>query len=168
MTSMEKAMITHAKTRLLNLLKSMLKEGMSLEKISLCIAMGIALGIFPVLGMTTLLCTLAAFALRLNLPAIQTVNYLVYPLQIVLLAPFYGISGWLVKPQGRDLIAEDLIALLRNDFWGSMAGLWDLMLYAILMWLAVSPFIVLILYMALKPVIGSLRIFRARQLKAES
>lgn len=157
-------MTARAKTRLLNLLKSMLKEGMSLEKISLCIAMGIALGIFPVLGMTTLLCTVAAFALRLNLPAIQAVNYMVYPLQIILLAPFYGIGAWWVNHQGRHLIAGDLIALLSDDFWGSVAGLWDLMLYAILTWLVISPFIVLILYMALKPLIGSLNVFRGRRL----
>jgi hypothetical protein len=33
--------------------------------------------------------------LRLNLPAIQAVNYLVYPLQIVLPAPFYSAGNWL-------------------------------------------------------------------------
>jgi uncharacterized protein (DUF2062 family) len=47
------------------------------RKISLCIALGFALGVFPVLGMTTLLCAFSAFALRLNLPAIQVVNFLV-------------------------------------------------------------------------------------------
>ena len=63
-------MIRAVKTKILNLVKSMLKEGMSLRKISLCIAVGIVLGIFPVLGTTTLLCTVAALPLRLNLPAI--------------------------------------------------------------------------------------------------
>jgi hypothetical protein len=43
-------MITSIKTKLVRLIKSLLKEGMSLEKISLCIALGVALGIFPVLG----------------------------------------------------------------------------------------------------------------------
>ena len=79
-------MIRAVKAKILNLVKSMLKEGMSLRKISLCIAVGIVLGIFPVLGTTTLLCTVAALALRLNLPAVQIVNYMVYPLQLVLLA----------------------------------------------------------------------------------
>jgi len=153
-------MITAVKTKILNLVKSMLKEGMSLRKISLCIAVGIVLGIFPVLGTSTLLCTVAALALRLNLPAIQIVNYMVYPLQLVLLAPFYGTGSWLFKQQDWPLIGTDLIGLQQNDFWGSMAGLWDLTLYAILTWLVISPLIFLLLYSASKPVIRALATYR--------
>ncbi len=88
-------MTGRAREKLLNLIKSLLKEGMSLKKISFCIALGIALGIFPVLGTTTLLCTIAAFSLRLNIPVIQVANYGVYPLQLILLAPFYSAGSWL-------------------------------------------------------------------------
>ena len=134
----------------------MLKEGMSLRKIALCISLGFALGIFPVLGATTLLCTAAALTLRLNLSAIQVVNYMVYPLQLVMLAPFYGVGNWLFKQQGLPLIKTDLIGLLQNDFWGSMANLWDLTLYAILTWMAISPLLILMLYNASKPLIRTL------------
>ena len=134
----------------------MLKEGMSLRKIALCISLGFVLGIFPVLGATTLLCTVSALSLRLNLPAIQVVNYMVYPLQLVMLAPFYGVGNWLFKQQGLPLINADLIGLLQNDFWGSMANLWDLTLYAILTWVAISPLLILMLYSASKPVIRTL------------
>ena len=151
------------KTKLLNLVKSMFKEGMSLKKISLSLALGVGLGIFPVLGMTTLLCTFAAFALRLNLPAIQAVNLVVYPLQIILLAPFYGAGSWLFGKQGWHVISENMIELLRNDFWGSIANLWDLTLYAVFTWLIVSPFLVLLLYSTLKPLISTLTVLRAQR-----
>ena len=131
----------------------MLKEGMSLRQISLCIALGVSLGIFPVLGMTTLLCTIAAFAFRLNLPAIQVVNYMVYPLQLILLAPFYGTGSWLFKHPGGHMAHESLIYLFQNGFWTSLANLWDLTRYAIFAWLILSPFLVLVLYSLLKPVI---------------
>jgi uncharacterized protein (DUF2062 family) len=153
-------MIRAIKTKILSLVKSMLKEGMSLRKIALCIALGIVLGIFPVLGATTLLCTVAALSLRLNLPAIQVVNYMVYPLQLVMLAPFYGTGNWLFKQQGWPLIDTDWIGLLQNDFWGSIANLWDLMLYAILTWLVISPLLFLLLYSASKPVIRALASYR--------
>lgn len=146
-------MISAIKTKILNLAKSMLKEGMSLRKIALCLALGTVLGIFPVLGATTLLCTVAALFLRLNLPAIQVVNYVVYPLQLVMLAPFYGIGSWLFKQPGWHVVEGSLIDLIRNDFWGSMANLWDLTLYAILTWLVISPLLILLLYSASKPVI---------------
>jgi uncharacterized protein (DUF2062 family) len=153
-------MIRAIKTKILSLVKSMLKEGMSLRKIALCIALGIVLGIFPVLGATTLLCTVAALSLRLNLPAIQVVNYMVYPLQLVMLAPFYGTGNWLFKQQGWPLIDTDWIGLLQNDFWGSIANLWDLTLYAILTWLVISPLLFLLLYSASKPVIRALASYR--------
>jgi uncharacterized protein (DUF2062 family) len=67
----------------------LLKQGITPHKIALGLALGIVLGIFPVIGMTTLLCTVAAFLFRVNLPAIQVANYLVAPLQLALLLPFY-------------------------------------------------------------------------------
>ena len=138
----------------------MLKEGMSLKKIALCIALGFVLGIFPVLGATSLLCTVAALALRLNLPAIQVVNYIVYPLQLVLLAPFYGTGSWLFNQPGWHVVEGSLIDLIRNDFWGSLTKLWDLTLYAILTWLVISPLLILLLYSATKPVIRALAAHR--------
>lgn len=134
----------------------MLKEGMSPRKVSLCIALGVALGIFPVLGMTTLLCTIAAVVLRLNMPAIQMVNFIVYPIQLILLAPFYGIGSWLFDHPGWHLSKGSLIDLIRNDFWGSMANLWDLTLYAILTWLVISPLVIVVLYITFKPLIHAL------------
>jgi uncharacterized protein (DUF2062 family) len=135
--------------------KSLLRKGMEPEKIAFCIAFGIALGIFPVLGASSLLCLLAAFALRLNLPAIQAINYLVYPLQIILIAPFYGFGGWLFGQQGRLSGGEGLVYRLQNDFWKTIADIWDLTLYAIFTWLIISPFLVLLLYIISKPLIGS-------------
>src|SRR5271155_6084176 len=75
--------------RLVRPVLDLLRQGVTPEKIALSVALGVALGVFPVLGSTTALCALAALVLRLNLPAIQVVNYFVYPLQIGLLIPFF-------------------------------------------------------------------------------
>jgi RNA polymerase sigma factor (sigma-70 family) len=48
---------------------------------------------------------------------------------------------------------ESLIYLFQNGFWASLANLWDLTRYAIFAWLILSPFLVLVLYSLLKPVI---------------
>ena len=141
----------------------MLMQGLSVHKAALCLAVGITLGIFPVLGMTTLLCTAAAFALRLNLPAIQLVNYMAYPVQLALLMPFYSVGRWLFKSEGWLLPDENLIALLKNDFWGSMTRLWDLTLYAILTWTVICPILVILLYLLFKPVIKFLFDMRKAQ-----
>ncbi len=75
--------------KIVNPILDLLRQGITPEKIALSIALGLTLGVAPVLGSTSILCLLAAFVLGLNLPAIQLVNYLVYPLQLALLAPFF-------------------------------------------------------------------------------
>src|SRR6266851_3505207 len=77
------------KRRLVRPILDLLRQGVTPEKIALSVAMGAALGMLPALGLSTTLCAIAAFALRLNLPAIQIVNYFVYPAQIALLVPFF-------------------------------------------------------------------------------
>ena len=61
--------------RVVDPLLSLLRQGLSPERLALSVAVGIALGVLPVLGTTTLLCTLAAILFRLNVPAMQLVNY---------------------------------------------------------------------------------------------
>ena len=102
-------MFTRTKTKISGTLKTLLQTGMSVQKISLCIAFGIVLGIFPVLGATTLLCAVAAFILRLNLPAIQVVNYVVYPLQIFLLVPFYILGSWIFRVKNSQIIENNVV-----------------------------------------------------------
>jgi len=73
-----------------------LRQGISPRRLALTLALGFAVGCFPVVGIPTALCALLALALRLNLPAIQAANYLVMPLQILLIVPFVRLGGWLL------------------------------------------------------------------------
>lgn len=77
-----------------------LKEGVSVETLALSIAIGFALGICPLFGVPTVLCAVAAVVLRLNFPAVQLVNYLVYPLQILLAWPFARLGTLLFGGSG--------------------------------------------------------------------
>ena len=54
------------------------------------------------------------------------------------------------------MFEENIIEVLKKDFWGSMADLWDVTLYAVFAWLIISPFLILLLYILLKPVIQRL------------
>jgi uncharacterized protein (DUF2062 family) len=73
-------------------LMAQLTQGVTPHHLALSCALGTVLGIFPILGSTTLLCFLAGVLLKLNQPAIQAVNYLVYPVQLLCLPIFirYG------------------------------------------------------------------------------
>lgn len=58
----------------------LLKQGMTPEKLAFTVAIGAVLAVFPVLGSTTILCTLAAMVLGLNLPVIQVGRHVNIPI----------------------------------------------------------------------------------------
>ena len=131
----------------------LLKQGISPEKIALCMAIGIVLSIFPVIGVTTLMCAIAAIVLHLNLPAMQIVNYLAYPLQIALLIPFFQLGAWLFGVEPLPLSAQDLITMFKADFRGSLHQLWGTTLHAIVAWTLICLPTTAGLYYILRPVI---------------
>src|SRR5208283_1264779 len=71
-----------------------LRQGISPHQLALTLALGFAIGCFPILGVTTAICAVLAVALRLNLPAIQAANYAAMPLQLALVLPFVRLGGW--------------------------------------------------------------------------
>ena len=94
--------------------------------------MGLALGVCPVVGCPTLFCALAAIFLRVNLPAIQFVNYLASPLQIALLLPFVRLGGWLFRGDqaAYNVITAALHALVA---WFCVCAPAGLLLYGLLL-----------------------------------
>jgi len=112
----------------------LLKQGVSPEKIALTIALGISLGVVPVLGSTSALCGIVALRLRLNLPAILAVNWAVYPLQIALLIPFLRAGAWLFRVDGPKLTVVQILSMIRTSVWHTIVTLWSATLHALVVW----------------------------------
>lgn len=135
-----------SKNRLIAPFIELLRQGMSPEKIALTIALGIMLGVTPVLGSTTLLCTLAAITLRLNLPAIQFVNAVVYPLQIILLIPFFKLGAFLFRTNAAAISLKGIEAMIHAGIWNAIGSLWILTLHALAIWAALGAIMTALLY----------------------
>ena len=133
------------------------RQGLTPEKLSFTIALGITLGVIPVLGSTALLCTLAAIAFRLNLAAIQIVNWLVYPLQLILLIPFYRIGGWIFRTPPSELSAVHILSLIRTNVLHAIATLWTITIHAVVAWLVLGSIATGLLYLLLVPVLCGMR-----------
>lgn len=143
--------------RLILPILNLLQQGITPEKVALSIAFGIALGVFPVIGATTLLCAAAAIVLRLNLPAIQLVNYFVYPLQIALLLPFIRFGEFLFRVrQPMPFSITQILEMIATSIPNAVATLWTATMHAIAAWLLVGPLAVLVFYAALAPVLRRL------------
>lgn len=125
---------------------NVLKQGTSPEELALCVSGAIILGVFPVLGSTTLLITLFAIAFRLNLPTAQIINYLIYPLQLILLIPFMKFGESIFGIAETNYTFSQIYDMLMGNFWGSIKQLLDVTFQAILAWLIILPFVLTISY----------------------
>src|SRR5262249_34906991 len=131
----------------------LLPQGVTPEKIALSIALGLVLGVFPALGTTTTLCALAALVLRLNLPAIQIINYFVYPLQIALLIPFFRLGERLFHAPHLPLSVPQIYAMIHASMGEAIRFLWTTTWHAIVVWCLVAPVCAATVYAVLVPVL---------------
>lgn len=131
----------------------LLKQGITPEKISLCIALGVMLGVFPVLGSTMILCTIASFAFKLNLPLIQLISYLVYPMQILFLIPFIRFGEWMLNVSPFPISIEALVDMIKTDIWQTIITFWDATMHGIFGWLIISCIMIPLLYFAFLPLL---------------
>ncbi len=138
--------------RLVAPLIAFLQQGLSPEKLSLCVALGVTLGTFPVLGSTTILCTVAAVALRLNMPAIQLINYFAYPLQLVLFIPFIRAGEFLFRQPPLPIDLVQIFSMLQADMFGAIQSLWWTNMRAIVAWSLAAPPAGFAIYFILRPI----------------
>ena len=134
----------------------LLSQGTSPEKIALSISFGLVLGVFPSLGWTTLLCFLAAVIFRLNLPAVQLVNFFVYPLQLVMLIPFIRAGEFLFHGGRLSLSVNQILAMIKTDVWHAIHVLWIATVHAVAVWTLLAPLAICLLFVILSPILRRL------------
>ena len=134
----------------------LLTQGITPEKIALSIAFGLVLGMFPALGWSTLLCLVLALWLKLNVPAMQLVNYLAYPLQLALLVPFLRAGEFLFRAPRLAISLPQILAMVKANVWHAITSLWAATMHAIVAWALVAPVAVWVIYKILAPILKRL------------
>ncbi len=120
--------------------------GITAKKLALTAALGICLGTIPLLGATSLLCMLAAIAFRLNMPAIQAVNYVVYPVQLLLYIPYLKMGTHIFSTTEFNYSLSEIMQMLKSNLWKTMSDFIYINLYGLLLWLIISPAIFILSY----------------------
>ncbi len=128
-------------TKLLEPIRQQLTQGVSPLGLARTCAAGATISIIPLLGVTTTLCVLVGVRFKLNQALIQVVNYLLYPIQILML-PVFLILG--AKVTGSPPVSLDP-KQFASEFWQDpslfmkhygMAGF-----HAVWVWCFFSPII---------------------------
>jgi uncharacterized protein (DUF2062 family) len=127
-------------------LVALLRQGSTPEKLALCVALGVTLGIFPILGSTTLLCFVAGWIGRLNQPLIHTINHTIFPLQVVLLIPFYRLGEWLFNAPHLPITINGVRVLIQSGIANAVHVLWETTLRAIAAWCLLAPVLAVVVY----------------------
>lgn len=137
--------------QLIRPLLELLRQGVTPEKLALSIALGAVLGVLPAIGCNTALCALIALIWRLNLPAIQIANYFLYPLQIVLLIPFFRLGEKVFRATHLPVSVPQIYAMVHSNLWGATKLLWTATWHAMVVWALFAPVVTALIYFLLVP-----------------
>jgi uncharacterized protein (DUF2062 family) len=143
-------------------IRAQLLLGANPRDLAMSCAVGVALGSFPLFGTTTILALIVGFFMRLNQPTLQSVNYLMSPIQLLLIPVFGYFAAHLGTPLDVDVHPQAIIqkfAAGPAEFW-QMYGV--LGMRAIAIWAVVAPFysfvIFRILHVAFKSFFGPVKL----------
>ncbi len=137
--------------RLVAPLRAQLTRGVTPDQLALTFAVGTACSLLPFLGFTTLLNLVVGFRLRLNQPILQTVNYLLSPVQLALILVYVRAGEWIWRADPVPLSLPTLVSAFRADPWAFLERFGLTGVHAATAWLLSVPVIIAALYYPLRP-----------------
>lgn len=150
------------------LIVGQLTQGVTPQKIALSIALGLSLGVFPILGVTTVLCAIAGVRLKLNQPVIQVVNWLVYPLQLAFILVFVRIGEWITHAPHMSLSLPALIQRFHESPTKFFQEFGLIGLHGVVAWLFIAPILTAVTYTVLLPPLKKLAALTAAMARSSS
>lgn len=146
-----------------------LKQGLTPEMLSRTIASGLLVGTIPIPGTSTLLCTALSLGFKMNLALIQLINYLAFPLQILLFVPFYSIASKISGKVFFSNVSEISAQFASSNWQNSSIDLLWLAGTSVLVWLLIMFPVSMIVYFILKPILKRFaRRAKGEELRAKS
>ena len=137
--------------------KKQLTQGITPEKLGWTIGAGLAAGIFPILGSTSILAFFVALVFRLNQPVIHIFSTMMYPVHLATILVFIRLGQ---KMHGVELIRfsiPELFARFKED-WLQFAKDFGLAAWhGITVWLIAAPVILVSARLIATPVLRRLK-----------
>lgn len=123
-----------------DLVKHPASTSLSQSKRALSLTFGFYLGLFPVLGTTTILCLAASLTFRLNTFLVMGMNILLAPIQPLLMVPFIKFGQLLFFGQSQPDVEITLNSFLTTGFWDTYYTFLEYVAGGILLWAFLSFF----------------------------
>lgn len=120
----------YLKRKVYDPLMDLLRRGLSPKTISLSLSFGIVGGLFPIPGITSVICFIFTYLFSLNLVATQIANFVMTPLDFALVVPFIKMGDWILG----ESLSSDFSEKLQSDFWGSLSQFRVAIFHGIFAW----------------------------------
>ncbi|KAK9073431.1 hypothetical protein SSX86_007755 [Deinandra increscens subsp. villosa] len=127
-----------------------LRRGAEPKQLAFSTALGISLGVFPIVGVTVFLCGLAIAVLgsSVNAPTVMLANFVATPLELSLMVVFLRFGEFVTGGAHFPLTSDALKKVLTGE---ASTEIFRSILNALLGWLVLAPFIMGALYIMLLP-----------------
>lgn len=135
------------------IIKDQMTQGLGTRDCARAIAVSLTIGVFPIMGCSTPMNTVAAAGFRLNQPIVQAFNWLCAPLKIALIFPFLRFGEWLFQVEPFTLSLVEFSEIFFADWIGTTQAFAWTFVHAIIGWLVCAPLIYLSLYFVAKPIL---------------
>lgn len=132
---------------------ALLRMGATPQRLAWSLAIGIVVGLNPVLGTTTALCLAIAIAFRLNVVAAQLANHAMFPLEIVLVIPFIRLASRVFRTSTMPLSAGVFMAHARTAPLALIRLVWVWEWHAFLLWLLLATIAAPLIALVLTPLL---------------
>src|ERR1700761_1645469 len=131
----------------------LLRIGATPERLAWSIAVGVVIGLNPLLGSTTVLALAVTPLFGLNVVASQFGNHLVYPLELLLFPVFIRMGSLLFRTEKMPLELPAIFREAKLHPWQTTQLLWSWEWHALVVWVMAAVVVAPVLKMLLKPVL---------------
>lgn len=133
-----------------------LKQGTSPEKLSWSISLGFTLGIFPIMGSTSIVCFIAGFLFKLNQPVLHLFKTFTYPLQLALILVYIRLGQMLNGVPLIKFSIPQLLVRFKDDPAQFARDFGMAALHGIEAWAISAIFLIPVLYFISVPILKKL------------
>jgi hypothetical protein len=132
---------------------ALLRMGATPRRLAWSIAIGIVVGLNPVVGTTTALCFAIAFAFRLNIAAAQIANHAMFPFEVALVIPLIRLGSRVFRTSAMPLTAGVFMEHARHTPLALIRLIWVWEWHAFLLWLLLAALAAPLIAVSLTPVL---------------
>lgn len=136
---------------------ALLRMGASPRSLAWSIAIGLVVGVNPLLGSTTLVSLTIAVAFGLNVVASQLANHAAWPLEMVLVVPFIRLGARVFRTGPLPMSPHVFLLAARSTPMALIRQLWVWEWHALMVWAAIAVVATPAIALALTPLLQRIR-----------